>query len=69
MLTTVRFLEAMGSKPLSAADYSAAVAMLEIDEPQRQALMDRDQIALGGLLAARDTMCCLIVAAEGDSDF
>ncbi len=69
MLTTVRFLEAMGSMPLSGADYSAAVAMLEIDAPQRQALMDRDKTALCSLLAARDTMCCLIVAAEDDSDF
>lgn len=69
MSTTVRFLETVGSKPLSAADYSAAVAMLEIDAPQRQALMDRDQIALSGLLAARDKMCCYIVAAGEDDDF
>ena len=69
MLTTVRFLESMGSKPLSAAEYAAAVAMLEIDEPQRQALMNRDQVALNGLIGQRDHMCCLIVAAEEEPAF
>lgn len=69
MSTTVRFLESVGSKPLSSVDYAAAVALLGIDEPQRQALMDRDQGALNSLLGERNTMYCLIVAAEDDAVF
>jgi hypothetical protein len=69
MSKTVRFLAALGSKPVSTAEYAAAVAMLEIDEPQRQALMDRDQVALNGLIGQRDNLCCLIVAAGEEPVF
>ena len=62
MSNAIRFLEAMGSRQLSAAEYAATVAALEVDAPQRQALLDRDQTALSALLGGRPKMYCLIVA-------
>ena len=64
MSKAIRFLEAVGSKPLSPADYAAAVAILEIGDLQRQALMDSDHVALNDLVGGRASMCCMIVAAD-----
>lgn len=57
MSSVIRFLEAQGSRPaLSATEYVAAVAALDADDVQRQALLDRDHDALGELLHARPKM-------------
>jgi hypothetical protein len=64
MSNVIQFLEAMGSKQLSAAEYAASVAALEVDAPQRQALLERDQSALNDLLGGRDSMFFGILAAE-----
>lgn len=64
MSNVIHFLEALGSNPaltkLSAAQYAATVAALDVDDSQRQALLDRDQTALNGLLGGRDEMRCVV---------
>jgi hypothetical protein len=66
MSNIIRFLETMGSKPISPADYAATVAALEIGAPQRKALLDRDQDALNELLDGRRQLRCAIFAADED---
>ena len=66
MSNIIRFLEAMGRKPISPADYAATVAALEIGAPQRKALLDRDQGALNELLDGRRQLRCAIFAADED---
>lgn len=65
MSQAIQFLEALGSNPalvrLSAAEYAATVAALDVDQVQRQALLDRDHEALNGLLGGREKMLCLIL--------
>lgn len=64
MSKVIRFLEALGSNSaltkLSAAQYAATVAVLDVDDAQRQALLDRDQATLTGLLGGREEMRCLV---------
>ena len=64
MSNIIRFLETMGSKPISAADYAATVAALEVGAPQRKALLDRDQDALNELLGGRKKLLFAILAAD-----
>lgn len=64
MSTVIRFLESMGSRQLTAAEYAANVAALELDAPQRQALLDRDQAGLNSLLGGRKKLLFAIVAAS-----
>jgi hypothetical protein len=66
MSNIIRFLESMGSKPISPADYAATVAALEMGDPQRKALLDRDQDALNELLDGRRQLRCAIFAADED---
>ena len=66
MSNVIQFLAAMGGGPgkLSAAEYAANVSALDVDAVQRQALMDRDQCALAGLLGGRAEMRCLVWPVE-----
>ena len=68
MSNVIQFLEALGSNPastrLSAAEYSAAVAALDVEDLERQALVDRDQHALSGLLGGRYEMMCILWPAD-----
>ena len=66
MSNIIRFLETMGRKPISPADFAATVAALEIEAPQRKALLDRDQGALNELLDGRRQLRCAIFAADED---
>jgi hypothetical protein len=66
MSNVIRFLETMGRKPISPADFAATVAALEIEAPQRKALLDRDQGALSELLDGRRQLRCAIFAADED---
>lgn len=68
MSNAVAFLEAMASRPLhawNADDYDAAVAALDIEGAQRQALLDRDTDGLAALLRARSTMFCMVMTPDG----
>lgn len=62
MSNVIQFLEALGNnaEQLTHADYARKVALLDIGERQRKALMDRDQEALASLLGARSGMRCII---------
>lgn len=65
MSNAIQFLEAMGSKPvLSAVEYTATIAALDVDGAQRQALLDRDQAALNDLLGGRAMMRCYIATPD-----
>jgi len=70
MSNVIEFLETLGSNPamtrLSAADYAAAVAALDVDEAQKEALLNGDRDALNGLLGGRDTMLCVVFSPDGD---
>jgi hypothetical protein len=66
MSKIIRFLETMGRKPVSPADFAASVAALEVGAPQRKALLDRDQDALNELLDGRRQLRCAIFAADED---
>jgi len=64
MSDAIRFLEALGRRPLPAADYAARVAALDVDEAQRHALLRRDPAALNALLGGRRTLMFAILAPE-----
>lgn len=68
MSHAIRFIESLGCNPafgkVSAADYANAVGSLEVGDEERQALLDRDFVALGGLLGGRPTMACMVWAPE-----
>lgn len=64
MSPAIGFLASLGSKPLTAAEYAAAVANLDVDEPQRAALIDRDVVALNGLLEGRTKLCFAVCAPD-----
>ena len=64
MSNVIRFLESMGSKQVSPAEYAAIVADLEVGAPQRKALLDRDHAALNDLLGGRKKLLFAILAAD-----
>jgi hypothetical protein len=68
MSNMVRFLETLGSNPaltkLSAAEFEAIVATLDVDDAQRQALIARDDAALSDMLGGRERMLCVIWPAD-----
>jgi len=68
MSNVIRFLETMGSTPMSASEYAASVAALgrHVDPEQRRALLDRDHAALNDLLSGRATMRCAVFAGDDD---
>ena len=71
MSNVIQFLETMGGNAaaarMSAAEYLAAVAALEADEPSRRALLARDGGMLVEALDARPFMMCMVVApGEGN---
>lgn len=70
MSNVIRFLESMGSSPvlanLTAEQYTAAVAALDVDQGQKQALLDHDHAALNRLLGGREKMYCSQYPARED---
>ena len=66
MSNVIRFLETVGSKPLSAAEYAASVASLDACPEERQALARRDHIALNGLLGGRDKVMFAVLAEDDE---
>lgn len=63
MSNVIQFLEAVGSKPLSAAEYIESVNALDAQASEKRALLQHDGEALGGLLTDRK-MYCAVFAAE-----
>lgn len=69
MSSVIQFLEAAGrGLALSPARYAAAVAALDVDDAQRQALLDRDYIALNELLDGRAKVLCLITTPDQEHE-
>ena len=64
MSNAIQFLESMGGKPLSASDYAATVAHLNIEETHRQALLDRNHSALNDLLGGRERLMCVVFSPD-----
>ena len=67
MTNVIQILEQMGSNPSrSAADYAATVSALNLEAPQKRALLQNDPAALNELLAGRKQVFCAIFAEEAD---
>jgi hypothetical protein len=66
MSNVIRFLESMGSKPLSPAEYAAGIRALDVEVTHKRALLDRDERALSELLDGRKQLRCAIFAADED---
>lgn len=68
MSNVIQFLESLGSNPSfvrnSAAEFAANVAMLDADDGQRDALLDRDHAALSALIGGRQKMYCAVYAPD-----
>lgn len=68
MSNVIQFLETLGGSAaltrLSAAEYAASVAALDVDDVERQALINRDQDTLNGLLGGRYDMMCILWPAD-----
>ena len=72
MSNVIQFLETMGGNAaaarMSAAEYLAAVAALDADEPAQRALLARDSRKLVEALDARPFMMCMVVAPGDDNE-
>ncbi len=68
MSNVIRFLETLGSKQLSAGEYAAIVAALEVDTSEKRALLDRDHAALNDLLGGRKKLRFAILAADDEQE-
>lgn len=72
MSNVIHFLEKLGRQSSfdaqSVGSYSAAVEQLGIDEPLRDALLRKDQVALNALLGARHNIMMALVPAEPERD-
>lgn len=66
MSNVIQFLEAMGSRPLNAGEYAAAVAASNFDTQERRALLNRDGALLGSLLGGRSKMYFMVATPERD---
>ena len=68
MSQVLQFLESLGRDGhpahLVGREFEAMVSSLDIDDAQRQALLDRDAAGLGNLLSARPVMLCSIFPAD-----
>lgn len=69
MSNVIQFLEAAGrGVALASIDYEAAVASLEIEDAQRDALLSRDPASLGRLLDGRVQMMCMISTPQKEQE-
>lgn len=68
MSQVLQFLEHLGrhgpAAHLDDGEFATAVAGLDVDPAQRQALLGRDAGALAGLLGGRPLMLCSIFPAD-----
>ena len=51
---------------LSPVEYAATVAALDVDDVQRQALLDRNHVELNDLLGGREKLMCVVFPPDGD---
>ncbi|GAA4867687.1 hypothetical protein [Luteimonas vadosa] len=69
MSDAIQFLETLGASPAASglhdAGYAEALAALELEPAQEQALAGRDAGALSRLLDGRPAMLCMIATPDG----
>ena len=68
MSNVIRFLESMGTRQVSATDYAASVAALDLDSKHKQALLNRDHASLNDLMGGRANVFFGVFAAEEDEE-
>ena len=66
MTSAIGFLEQAARNGMSPAQYAAGVSQLDIDDRQRQALLDRDAATLNELLGGRRRLLFAILAPDED---
>lgn len=64
MANVIRFLETLGSRAMTPAEIDESVRQIEGESVLKQALLFRDNAALGHILGARSVMYCMILADE-----
>jgi hypothetical protein len=68
MSKIIQFLETVGRNPrMTAQQYSHAVDLLDLDAPQREALLQRDHAALNTLLGGRAAQMMMMLFPVEDS--
>lgn len=72
MSNAIQFLESISHHPAlirgASRAYAEAVAVLDVDDAQREALLDRDHAALNALLNGRSQMLCAICAPDDEQE-
>ena len=68
MSNVIRFLASIATHQLSAADFAASVAALDVDSLQKRALLSGDQAALSDLLGGRSNVFFGVFAAEEEDE-
>lgn len=69
MSNVIEFLDRIGRNPMpSAEDYAACVAALEVEAPEREALLARDADALNAILGGRAVMRCSVFEPSREPD-
>lgn len=68
MTNVVQFLETLARdpNPMSADQFTAAIARTEMDPSAQKALLERNAEALNKALGGRLKMMCMVVPAEND---
>ena len=67
MSNAISFLDAIGNRPLSFTQYADALALLDVDDEQRHALLNRDPAKLKELLGGRSRVMMMVWAPQEDS--
>lgn len=64
-MRSIGFLEELGrGTPLTDIEYTAAIAILGVDEAERESLLGRDPIRLTSILGGRDQIWCAIMTPD-----
>ena len=69
MNNAIRFLETLASSPAVLPEqYAAMISQFDIDDAERDALLDRDAAALSDLLGGRPVMRCSVFEPSREPD-
>ncbi|WP_166208329.1 hypothetical protein [Cognatiluteimonas telluris] len=64
MSDVIRCLESIGRIPMTTMEYAATLACFDLEEGERRALLDRDQVSLRAQIDGARTMVFAIMAAD-----
>lgn len=69
MSNVIEFLDRIGRNPMPSAEaYAASVAVLDVDAPEREALLAHDAAGLNDLLGGRPMMWCAVFEPSRQPD-